>query len=148
MCFWSEISSCGRSKCKGTDTWNSWPEGVMKEGERMATGVMRCVINSFMEPQFFHPIHRSPPTDRRKRGERDLWMGSEALVPGTGRDTLPAERGGGAAWVFFAGGRSRGMLGGEWDWMDGGMDGRFALYSPGSHPSLHLLHPMFWFRLM
>lgn len=76
-------------------------------------------------------------------------MGREALVPGTGRDTLPAEGGGGAAWVFSGGRKKSWNAGGsETGWMEGWMDGRFALYSPGSHPSLHLLHPMFWFRLM
>lgn len=64
-------------------------------------------------------------------------MGSEAPVPGTGRDTLPAE-GGRAARVFFGVGRSGGMLGGVRldGWTEGWMEGLLFILQAAVPPSI------------
>lgn len=88
---------------------------------------MCCVIDSFMDSQFFHPLHRSPQTDRKGEKERERFMNGQRgsdVVPGTGRDTLTAEGEGGVRWFFLwwkkswnAGRRKRRMD----DWMKGWM---------------------------
>lgn len=64
-------------------------------------------------------------------------MGSEALVPGTGRDTLPAEGGGGAVWVFFGGRKKSWNAGGsETGWMEGWMEGLLFILQAAILPSI------------
>lgn len=64
-------------------------------------------------------------------------MGREALVPGTGRDTLPAEGGGGAAWVFFGGRKKSWNAGGsETGWMEGWMEGLLFILQAAILPSI------------
>lgn len=135
MCGWSE--NCERSKSNNSNTWSTWPRGVIKV-EECSTNTVFCVFVCVgMCNKFFHEFtilqHRSLQTDRK--GERERFMnglqGSD-LVAGTGTDMLTAEEeecGGEGAQNVFKQKKSRNAWRnkvGEWGWIDERMEGCVA----------------------
>lgn len=68
MCCRSKVCGC-RSKCRTSNTWSTWPRGVIKEEECHKKKVVTCAC-----------VIKSLSSTGAEKRVRDLWMGYKALI--------------------------------------------------------------------